>query len=185
MKYDSVFVVLVLMILVGFAPQSFAADDTFLKIDDVKGESVFKGHRNEIDVLAWSWGGSQSGSTHIGSGGGAGKINIQDLSITKWVDSATPILFEALTTGKHYKNATLALRRAGARGRQAEYFVIAMERVIVTSVTMAGSGGEDRLSENITLNFAKFHITYRATKEDGSAAAPIEFRWNIAENAPK
>ena len=79
MKYDSVFVVLVLMILVGFAPQSFAADDTFLKIEGVKGEVVDKAHQGEIDVLAWSWGGSQAGTTHRGAGGRAGKASIQDL----------------------------------------------------------------------------------------------------------
>ena len=90
MKYDSIFVVLVLMVLVGLAPQSFAADDTFLKIEGVKGEVVDKAHQGEIDVLAWSWGGSQAGTTHRGTGGRAGKASIQDLSITKWTDSATP-----------------------------------------------------------------------------------------------
>ena len=59
-----------------------------------------------------------------------------------------------------------------------------MEDVIVTSVSMAGSGGEERLTENVTLNFAKFRISYRPTKEDGSAAASVEFKWNIASNAP-
>jgi len=28
----------------------------FIKIDDVKGESQDTKHKEEIDVLAWSWG---------------------------------------------------------------------------------------------------------------------------------
>ena len=32
------------------------AVDMFMKIDDIKGESVDKTHKDEIDVLAWSWG---------------------------------------------------------------------------------------------------------------------------------
>ena len=48
------------------------AVDMFLKLGDVKGESVDGSHKDEIDVLAWSWGMSQSGTTHMGGGGGSG-----------------------------------------------------------------------------------------------------------------
>ena len=37
------------------------AVDMFIKIGDVKGESKDKTHKEEIDVLAWSWGVSNSG----------------------------------------------------------------------------------------------------------------------------
>ena len=40
------------------------AVDMFLKIGDIKGESADDKHAGEIDVLAWSWGMSQSGTTH-------------------------------------------------------------------------------------------------------------------------
>ena len=46
------------------------AIDMTLKIDGADGESKIQRHENEIDVLAWSWGMSQSGSMHIGGGGG-------------------------------------------------------------------------------------------------------------------
>lgn len=37
------------------------AVDIFIKIGDIKGESMDKAHKDEIDVLNWSWGMSQSG----------------------------------------------------------------------------------------------------------------------------
>ena len=52
-------------------------------------KEIDKTHAEEIDVLAWSWGMSQSGSMHMG-GGGAGKVNVQDLSFTKYIDKSTP-----------------------------------------------------------------------------------------------
>ncbi len=53
-------------------------------------------YKDEIDVLvAWSWGAAQSGTTHVGSGGGAGKVSVQDLSITKYIDKSSPTLFSA------------------------------------------------------------------------------------------
>ncbi|WP_374595324.1 type VI secretion system tube protein Hcp, partial [Aquabacterium sp.] len=71
------------------------AVDMFMKIGDVKGESRDKTHAGEIDVLAWSWGVSNSGSAHTGGGAGAGKANVQDLSFTKYVDKASPPLLLA------------------------------------------------------------------------------------------
>jgi len=62
------------------------AVDMFMKAGDIEGESNDAKHKGSIDVLAWSWGMSQSGTTHMGTGGGAGKVNIQDLSFTKYVD---------------------------------------------------------------------------------------------------
>ncbi len=49
-----------------------------IKLTDIKGESVNDGHAGEIDVLAWSWGASNSGTMHVSTGGGAGKANVQD-----------------------------------------------------------------------------------------------------------
>ena len=73
------------------------AVDITLKIDGVDGESKIDGHEGEIDVLAWSWGHeSQSGSMHVGGGGGAGKANIQDVSLTKYVDKASTNLIRKL-----------------------------------------------------------------------------------------
>ena len=65
------------------------AVDAFLKMD-VKGESVVDGHEESIQILSWSWGMSQTGTTHRGTGGGAGKVDVQDLSFTHFVDSASP-----------------------------------------------------------------------------------------------
>ena len=45
------------------------AVDMFLKVDNIDGESQDAKHGKEIDVLAWSWGLSQSATTHVGGGG--------------------------------------------------------------------------------------------------------------------
>ena len=39
-----------------------------------------------------------------------------------------------------------------------------MKEVLVTSVSTGGSGGEDRLTENVTLNFAEFKVEYTPQK---------------------
>ena len=59
------------------------ATDIFLTLDGIKGESIDDKHKEAIDVVSWSWGLSNEGTFHSGSGGGAGKANFQDISITK------------------------------------------------------------------------------------------------------
>ncbi len=157
------------------------AVDMFLKLTNLTGESIDKTHAGEIDVLAWSWGISNSGTAHHGTGAGAGKANVQDLSLTKWVDNSTPDLLKAAVKGTHFDEAILTVRKAG--DTPLEYLVITLTDVLVTSVSTGGSGGEDRLTENVSLNFAKFKVVYKNQSKDGSAGAAPEVAYNIAENA--
>jgi len=159
------------------------AVDMFMKIATVDGESKDKSHGKEIDVLAWSWGMSNSGSAHVGGGAGAGKVNVQDLSFTKWVDSATPVLALACCDGKHFGDATLVVRKAGEK--PVEYIKIKMEEVMITSLSTGGSGGEDRLTENVTLNFAKVSLDYVPQDAKGAAGTAIPMTWDIAANVSK
>jgi type VI secretion system secreted protein Hcp len=156
------------------------AVDYLLKINGVDGESKISGHEDEIDVLAWSWGMSQSGTMHVGGGGGAGKVDVQDISLTKYVDKATPTLIKMCCNGKHFDEVLLTARKAGEEAL--EYFKIKMTAVLVTSINTGGSGGEDRLTENVSLNFAKYEVAYTPQKEDGSGDAEITVTWNIEKN---
>jgi len=156
------------------------AVDIFLKLDGVTGESQDSVHKDEIDVLSWSWGMSQSGTTHMGGGGGSGKVSVQDLSLTKYLDASSPTLQKFCANGKHVATGTLTVRKAGEN--PLEYLKIDLEEIIISSVSTGGSGGEDRLTENISLNFKKFHTTYTPQDEGGGAGAAVEAKWNIAEN---
>ncbi len=156
------------------------AVDMFIKVDGVTGESKDSAHSGEIDVIAWTWGLQQSGSRHMGGGGGSGKVNVQDLSFTKYVDKSSTDLMLFCCNGKHVKEATLTVRKAGES--PLEYIKIKMSDCLVSGVTNGGSGGEDRLTENVTLNFAKVEVEYTPQKEDGSGDAPATMGWDISKN---
>ena len=157
--------------------------DIFLKIEGVKGESVDDAHKDEIDVLSWDWGMSQTGTTQIGTGGGAGKVSVQDLSFTKYVDKSTPTLMKYCCNGKHFDEAVLTLRKAGES--PLEYFKLTINKVLITSISTGGSAGEDQLTENLTLNFAEMTVDYTPQKADGSSDAAVTIGWNIATNKEK
>jgi type VI secretion system secreted protein Hcp len=156
------------------------AVDMFLKLGKLGGESRDAKHKGEIDVLAWSWGASNSGTAHTGGGAGAGKVNVQDLSVTKYVDIATPEIFLHCCNGKHIDEATLIVRKAG--GDPLEYITIVMTDCMITSLSTGGSGGEDRLTENVTINFGAVKLTYKEQTEKGVAGKAPSVGWSMSKN---
>jgi len=147
------------------------AMDMFLYFDDasaIKGETKDKVYKAKggIDVLAWSWGVSNSGSAQMGMGAGSGKANFQDISFTKYVDLSSTKLMNCCATGKHIKDAKLVVRKAG--GTPLEYLLIELQDCLISSYSTGGSGGEDRLTENVSLNFAIVKVDYKTQKEDGT-----------------
>lgn len=162
------------------------AVDMFLNLGKtIAGETQDSAQKGagDIDVLAWSWGASNAGSFHAGGGGGAGKANFQDISITKYLDKSSPAILIALAKGSHIPTATLLVRKAG-EGQQ-KYLEVTMNKVLVTSVSTGGSGGEDRLTENVTLNFAEMKLEYFLQNEKGVTASGGVFDWDIAGNVSK
>jgi len=91
------------------------AVDMFLKLDPIKGESADQKHKNEIDVLSWSWGLNQTGSQHHSAGGGAGKVSVHDLHFTHWADKSTAYLIKACAKGEHIAKGLLTVRKAGGQ----------------------------------------------------------------------
>lgn len=158
------------------------AVDMFLELKGIDGESQDSkfGPKKASDLLAWSWGMSQSGTFHSSGGGGAGKVNVQDISVTKYVDSSSATLMHLCATGEHITEGILTVRKAGKTAL--EYIIIKMFKIMVTSCSTGGSGGEERLTENVSLNFAKVQFDYREQKPDGSGAAAKTFKWDMQAN---
>jgi type VI secretion system secreted protein Hcp len=152
------------------------ASDIFAKLGDIKGESLDSKHKDEIEVLSYSWGVSNAGSMAHGSGGGEGKATFHDLTIVHKIDKASPILMQACATGVHIKEATITHRKAGKD--QQEYFIVKLNDVIVTGVTHGGNG-DGGATENISLAFAKVAVEYKPQKPDGSLDAGIHFKYDI------
>ena len=155
------------------------AIDIFAKLGDIKGESTDSKHKDEIEVLSFSWGVSNPASHGAGGGAGAGKATFQDLSIVHRIDKATPSLFAACATGEHLKDATITHRKAG-KGQQ-EYLIVKMNDVLVTGVVHGGAGGSPA-SESVSLVFAKVDLEYKPQKADGSLDAGIHFKYDIKGN---
>ncbi|HTV86865.1 MAG TPA: type VI secretion system tube protein Hcp [Dyella sp.] len=133
----------------------------------IEGASNHKKHKGEVPILAWSWGTSNSGDLHTGAGSASGgKAHVQDISITKYVDGCSNALLQACCTGARVDQAWLYV--TNATGEQTDFLTIELsEGILVTSTSTGGSGGEDRLTENITLHFGKFKYSFQPQDDKG------------------
>ena len=154
------------------------ATDIFAKLGDIKGESTDSKHKDEIEVLSFSWGLSNTpAGGGSGSGGtAAGKANFQDLSLTHTVDKASPNLMKACATGKSLPEALITQRKAGKE--QHEYLIIKMNDVLVTSV-LNDTPSSQPGTETVTLRFSKVHFEYKPQKADGSLAGAVVFKYDL------
>ena len=94
-----------------------AANDYFLKLDGIIGKSSDSKHKGEIDVLAFSFGESQTGATPRAAEGGAGKVQMSDFTFTTRTSKASPQLFLHCAQGKHIKQAVLTVAKPARRSR--------------------------------------------------------------------
>ena|SRR6187549_1718989 len=152
------------------------AADFLLEIDGVKGESIDSKHPGCMEISSFSWGETNTGSFSMGTGGGGGKVSMQDFHFTTQLSSASPLLMEACTTGKHIAKATLFVRKQG--GEQLEYYIWKFDDLIISSFQTGGSEGSPLPQEQVSFNFAKIEIAYKPQDDKGKLTSPTIFKYD-------
>ncbi|WZV80259.1 type VI secretion system tube protein Hcp [Burkholderia pseudomallei] len=152
-----------------------------MKIDGINGESLDDSHKDEIEVLNWNWEIQQESTMHTGSGGGAGKASVKDLTFEHAIDRASPNLMKYALTGKHVDQAVLVMRKAG--GNPLEYLKLTMSDVIITRVRPSGSRDDtERSRETVSLSFAKVKQEYVVQNAQGGSGGAVTTSFDIKGN---
>lgn len=147
-----------------------AEADMWIKFEGIKGESLDDKHKDEVDILSWSWG------VNAASPDAKGKLQpacSESLVVNKYVDKSTPPLVNAAVLGSTIPTARLSVRRANGSFGGSDYFLIELTGVTVKSLTQGGLANDSRLPENVTLGFSSAKISYSPQNPDGSSGAPI------------
>lgn len=138
------------------------AFDAFLKIEGIDGESMDDKHRNEIDVLSFSWGASQPGLASGAPASRDSKASASEIIIVKHVDAATPKLLASSCGGGALPSAVLTVRKVSDnRSDSLEFLKIEMSDVMIASMSEGGNTQTEPLPlEQLSLNFSKVELTY-------------------------
>jgi type VI secretion system secreted protein Hcp len=155
------------------------AGDMFFKVKgakhgEINGEALDQKHKNEIEVLAWSWG--MQGKSSLGGGVATGKATMRELRITKKVDKSSTALMSALRTNELIKEATLTLRKIGKS--PLEYLIIKIEegRVMAIDLEAGDAAGSPALLERVSFSFNKISIDYTPQGADGMPQGSTSFQ---------
>lgn len=154
------------------------AVDYFLKIDGIMGESQDHKHKDEIDLLSFSWGETQTGTHAGGGGGGGGKVSMQDFHFVMKTNKASPKLLLACANGEHIPKAIFTCRKAGKE--QQEFMKMTFSDLLVSSFQTGGSSSGDEIPlDQISINYAKVEYEYRQQNKDGTLGGPIKAGYDL------
>ncbi len=157
------------------APFAGAANDVFLQVDGMQGESTDREFRDAIVVTDFAFGLSNGAVTTGGSSGG--RVNFDVLTLTKRVDRASPKLFIAAASGQAFPSATISTRKSG--GQQSTFYRIKLSDVTVTSLKVQ-EGNE--LVEHVSLGFGKIEIEYFMQEPNGKVMSTGKVAWDVRRN---
>ncbi len=145
--------------------------DVFLKIDDIKGESVDNVHQDWNDVISYVHGMEFSGKKPVHDA----------FSIVKELDSASPVFYLAVNTNKRFSDATLEVIHSESRAKILDIDFIG---VTITSVNYQGTSELDsRPLEDVSFTYEKIIWTYQKLNEDGTPVGPpITSGWDVKKN---
>jgi len=148
-------------------PSAFA-DNIFLKIDTISGESTDSAHKDWIEVTSWSWGDSRTGTT---SGErDASRVSIEDLTITKQLDKSSPLIFLAAANGQIFSE--VVFETISPTSTEA-YLIYTLEDVIFTGYEIS-AGGDSFPTETISLSFSQIKVTH--------SESDVETYWDLTTN---
>src|SRR5262249_2781713 len=157
------------------------AIDMFLKIDGIPGESTDAKHKDEIDILSYTWGESLPAAPSTSSGMATAKVTMQDFHFAMRVNKASAQLFLACASASRLKNDVLTVRRSGAG--TPEFLKWTLSDISVASYqTAADVPTGDAPIDQVNLRFMKIEVEYRPVKPDGSLDAPVNAGWDLSMN---
>jgi len=141
-------------LVLGHSTPAFAPADMFLKIGDIKGESTDSAHKDEIEILSWSWG-ETTYPRAVGERVMQPEMGAGDLTVTKMVDRATPLLMNYCATGKPMPSVTVF------QGSMTYKLTDVRVKCGATRGT-----SDDRPTEEVAFSYAKIKFIYKKEKKE-------------------
>jgi type VI secretion system secreted protein Hcp len=141
------------------------AHSIFCKIGAIPGSGTVKDHKDEIEVLSFSYGVAHPFS----QGKSAGERNHSDVSIMKQSDKASGPLMLHCINGKVIDEVVFTFYRDDRTSKEEAYVKITLKNAAVSSWSASASAGDGLpgLGENVSFTFEE--IVFEG-KEVGNAS---------------
>jgi type VI secretion system secreted protein Hcp len=152
--------------------------DYFLNLKGAEGESQQTGFKEQIHVLAWSFGGYSESTVGRTSGSGAGKVTMQPLNVTCEMDAGYTKLAGFLTQGKHLSQGVLSAVKNGSNNQA--YIIVTLTEVFVASLNLEASAQVPVVS--LSLTYKSIHTEYKKQNADGNLVSAGTHSYDATTN---
>jgi len=159
------------------------ANDTYLKIDGIAGESLDDKHRDWIEVSNVLYAIHQPSAGTMSTAGGltSGRAELFPLSFRKLADVASPVLLQTCATGKTIPKAVFEFMRADGEGKPIPYFKIELENLMLSDITPdSGDGGI--IVERVHVAYARIKWNYLRQSIRGGTLGNTSGGWDCSAN---
>jgi type VI secretion system secreted protein Hcp len=119
------------------------------------------------------------GSTTTGAG--AGKADFGELTVTRPVDQASPLLFEACAAGRRFADVQIHLRQPAGTS-ESTFLAYEFQTVFITKIDWSGSTGDAVPTETLTMEFEALVVAYKPAASTASPAPVVQGSWNQVLN---
>ena len=137
-----------------------AAQQSFMRVDGINGESLARGHEGDIEIISYSQSVSQR--------------TCGQAVVFKHIDLSSPALAAHAASGTHIRRVVITTEKLGEV--PLDYFIVTMQDVIVSSIDITDA--DTGISERVTLHPRTLQIDYRRQGQDGRLGAPVSTRVN-------
>jgi type VI secretion system secreted protein Hcp len=149
---------------------------------EVQGESSLKGYEKKIELLSFSHGVAMQITGDVSHNERtSGKPHHQDMTVTKYLDAASPVLNQACCEGKTFPQVDIVIGR-NVDGKVIELMRYTMKNVLISSIAVGGGGG-DKPVETVTLNYNAIEWKFTSQKDSIGQNAVVNASWNLTTNA--
>ena len=155
------------------------ATTSFIKFDGVDGESTESSHEQWSDLLSFGQGQHSPDAGGTGESRRRGAAIVEDVTLSKELDKASPKIAEAVLKGKVFPKVEIEVTSTYGE-EQLTYYRYELTNVLVTSYNISGGDGSVP-TEDFSLNFEEIKVTYTEREADGSKKGNVEYEWKVEE----
>jgi len=175
------------IVLLGFLAMAATVTHAavFMKLGDIEGESSSTDNAHKEWIVIESLSTSMNVSpTHTSTGAGAsrrrGDAIVEEISLTKFVDKASPKLAEAVCKGTVIPKVEIYVTASYTDEGREPYYMYELTNVMVTSYSVNAGGSGDQPVEDFKLNFGEIKVSYdqEGLKHKGGN---VETTWKVEE----
>jgi len=152
----------------------------YLKFDDIKGDVTATGFEDQIEITSCNFGISRYVTMEAGSAQNreAGLPNLSPLSMSKELDSSTPLLLQKSLAGAEAKQAIITFCRTGEGGAPTAVGTYTLERAVVSGYNFMGAQG-GKPQESLEISYSKIECDFSQADNDNKNGANVKVGYDL------